>query len=396
MRTKRKKKTRIGKINKDFYCSQKFWWLSVNVEKWQTSSCCAATPQKINLDWLKTNTGDLFNTPELQQERIMMLNNEPVDSCLKSCWAPEKQNLPSRRLTTHSNKLTHTSIDSTPEILNIQLGSQCNMTCVYCCKHYSSAWSQDILNNGTYNVVVNDDRFTINTTDKVLQQLSHNQISESATSKLLFQEIENISKTQNLKRIEISGGEPFLYNNLSEIINALPDNVDIMIFSGLGVDQGRFKKELSKISLKKNITVVISAENIESMYEFVRYGNTWARFIKNIEQLELQQITYEFHATVSNLTIFGLKQFTDYFKNKKITYQPVTDPDFLNISVMDEESKNNLRKQSIHWSVSDALDTDPTPEQYQNLKQYLLEFAKRRHLSLELFPESFVNWLSHE
>jgi organic radical activating enzyme len=270
------------------------------------------------------------------------------------------------------------------------------MTCVYCCKQYSSAWSQDIFNNGTYNVVTNDDRFTINTTDKLLQQLSHNQIGESTTSKLLFQEIENISKTQNLKKIEISGGEPFLYNKLSEIINSLPDNIDIIIFSGLGVDQRRFKKELSKISSNKKITVVISAENIESMYEFVRYGNTWSRFIENIEYLESQQINYEFHATVSNLTIFGLKQFSDYFKNKKIIYQPVTDPDFLNISVMDNESKNNLRKQSIHWSVTDALDIDPTHKQCQNLKQYLMEFTKRRHLSLELFPESFVKWINHE
>ena len=370
--------------------------MSVDIEKFQTLSCCAATPQKIKLDWLKTNAGHLFNTPELHQERAMMLNNEPVSSCSASCWSAEEQGLPSRRLTMHSKEVTHTSITSNPEILNIVVGSHCNMTCVYCCKQYSSAWLRDIHDIGTYNVVTGDDRFTINTTDKLLRQLSQKEIGASETSKVLLHEIQNISKKQTLREIEITGGEPFLYNGLATLIDVLPNDVSIKVWSGLGVDEDRFKRELDKISAKKNVTVVISAENIESMYEIVRYGNTWARFKNNIEALEARQVDYEFNATVSNLTVFGLNAFSDYFKDKKINYQPVTDPDFLSINVLDEESKNYLRSNTRHWFIANALTITPTAEQHQNLKQYLVEFAKRRQLSLTALPESFVKWITNE
>ena len=128
----------------NFYCNQKFWWLSVDLEKFQTFSCCAATPQRVNLSWVKENPGQIFNTPLLQQERTMMLDNQPVSSCSSSCWVPESQGMPSRRLTTNGQLSTHSSVVSSPETLNIVVGTDCNMTCVYCCKFYSTAWSRDI------------------------------------------------------------------------------------------------------------------------------------------------------------------------------------------------------------------------------------------------------------
>ena len=69
-----------------------------DLEKHQQFSCCSASPSQIDFDWLKHNTGRLFNTPLLQQERVMMLNNQPVESCRDVCFNPEKQGLSSKRL----------------------------------------------------------------------------------------------------------------------------------------------------------------------------------------------------------------------------------------------------------------------------------------------------------
>ena len=381
----------------NFYCSQKFWWLSIDIEKFQTLSCCAAAPQKIKFDWLKHNPGDIFNTPELQQERKMMLDNQPVDSCKATCWSAEERGESSRRLIMHSDKQTHSSLCADPETLNIIVGSHCNLTCVYCCKQYSSAWATDIFNNGTYDVATTDDRFVINTTDRLIRKLSQREIGLSESSQLLLQQIQAISVGKNPpKTIVVTGGEPFLYNGLSDLISVLPDHVTIKIWSGLGVDETRFSRELDKILSIKNIEKVISAENINEQYEFSRYGNSWARFERNLQQLESQGVNYQFNATVSNLTVFGLNQFEDYFAGKTINYQLVTDPDFLSIAVLDNQSKDWLQKHSRHQFVTDTLHLVPTVQQRQNLKNYLLEFARRRAINLDIFPRSFVKWIQNE
>ena len=72
----------------NFYCSQKFTSLSIDLEKRLLYSCCSAVPEKIDLDWLQQNPGMLFNSPNLQQERQAMLDNMPVPGCQQSCWTP--------------------------------------------------------------------------------------------------------------------------------------------------------------------------------------------------------------------------------------------------------------------------------------------------------------------
>jgi hypothetical protein len=154
----------------DFYCSEKFTWLSVDLEKRQHFSCCAALPTKIDLTWLKDNPGQLFNTAHLQQERQQMLDNIPVPSCEGPCWKPERDNLVSRRDILQSYVKTHTNITvKSPEQFHIMLGSTCNLTCSYCCKQYSSAWLKDIADNGPY---MDRDRFTLNKLDSILTKIS--------------------------------------------------------------------------------------------------------------------------------------------------------------------------------------------------------------------------------
>ena len=154
----------------DFYCSEKFTWLTVDLEKRSTNSCCASPPVKVDLQWLEENPGQLFNTPMLKQERQDMLNNIPVASCELECWAPERNNLISRRLKNQANKKTHSEINASPGTINIIVGSTCNLTCSYCCKNYSTAWTRDIINNGPY--TFGSDRYTLSAADKIITKIS--------------------------------------------------------------------------------------------------------------------------------------------------------------------------------------------------------------------------------
>lgn len=379
----------------NFYCSQKFTWLGVDVEKRLVYCCASADPVQIKLDWLHVNKGELFNLPLLQKDRQDMLNNTPVNSCNTSCWLPESLNLPSRRTTMATTQRTHTNIKADPTTLNINLGSTCNLTCSYCCKQYSSAWARDIQDNGLY---LDMDRFKLSAIDQIVANVSQKEHQVSNGFKLITSEFKNFT---NLEKIVISGGEPFLQNGLPDLLNQLTDNVgNITIFSGLGVDKNRLTTQLKKIKNKNQITIKVSAENIEQLYEFNRYGNSYTKFQENLELLLFHKFKVEFASTLSNLTVIGLLKFVKKFADYKIHYNFCNDPDFLGVSVLDDATKKTLIQElslsgiEMKDQIINALTQSSSEQQRQNLSQYLKEFARRRSLALNIFPNSMLQWLN--
>lgn len=370
----------------EYYCSQKFWWLTVEPERRSINSCCAAQPAKIDLSWLKRNPGRLFNTPELLAERERMLNNEPVASCEDTCWRAERAGLPSRRTIMNSVDRTHTDIYSSPRVLHINVGSDCNLTCSYCCKQYSTSWLRDIKDNGPY---LDEARYQINNNDRIVLELGQKVIKNSDAYQTVIQEVQ---KFKHVEQIEITGGEPFLYNGLPELVKGLDGPVDI--FTGLGVNTDRLVKILDQ--LPNHVTFTISAENTGVLYEFNRYGNTWDQFRRNLDALSWR-FPHRFCSVLSNLTIHGFEDFQKDFGSDKNLLNPCTDPDYLSASVLDAESKSLLLQIDYKYhdqEIKQTLAVESTLEQKQKLKTYLKQFTQRRQLSLNIFPDSFVNWLN--
>lgn len=378
----------------DFYCREKFTFLSVDVEKRLIYSCCTAYPEKVDIKWLKRNPGQLFNTPLLQSERQSMLNNTPVASCEESCWRPEKNGITSRRIWVNGTQKTHTDIQTTsPTTLSINLGSSCNLTCSYCCKQYSSAWRRDVMSNGSY---IDSDRFNITSTDLILSKVSHAEHISSPTYQLVMDEIQTFDY---VKRLVISGGEPFLYNGLDTLLNRFSD-IDTQIYTGLGVNPIRFKNQISKIKNKDHLLLLVSAENCKELYEFNRYGNKWDQFLTNLNELQNQGFHIKFSSVISNLTIFGLPEFIEKFADYDFRYNWCNEPDYLGVNVLDETSKEKLITlfESKNFQIKDSLissmQQSHTEQQKQHFLIYISEFARRRNLSLAIYPESMLQWLN--
>jgi organic radical activating enzyme len=381
----------------DFYCSQKFTWLSVDLEKRLAYSCCTAFPEKLDIKWLEQNPGEMFNTPGLHQDRIDMLNNHPVSSCHNACWKPESKGQSSRRIVMNSHVPTHDNInEKIPTQLNITLGSTCNLTCSYCCKQYSSSWYRDLNENGVY--INNHDRFELRQSDHVLNKLSHSELMNSTGTKVLIEEISKLDKT---KEIFITGGEPFLYNELPDVLNKLSESKNVIVYTGLGVDTKRLKKQLTKIEQRNNLCVMVSAENCGKLYEFNRYSNSYENFLTNLKLLIDLGFTVKFSSTVSNLTIFGMQEFVETFKHIPIVYQLCNDPDFLAVNVLDNYSKEKLIETielsdiSIKKDIIQSLIPNATQEQQKNCAVFVKEFAHRRNLNLDIFPGTMLEWLNH-
>jgi organic radical activating enzyme len=388
-------------MEKDFYCSQKFWWLSVDLEKLQTFSCCSASPSRIDLKFIQDNPGELFNSPGFVADRQMMLDNVPVPSCQDTCWKPESQGLTSRRIMFQSQQRTHTETKVNPDTLHIIVGTDCNMTCVYCCKEFSSSWARHIDQHGVYPSVSDANRYSLTPYDRVVMKISQKELSGAEFSQDLLSEIENIYQKSDLRQLMITGGEPFLYNGLEQLVSKLSGkNIPIRIWSGLGVDSKRFEREIKKLSKFPDLEISISAESTGALYELVRYGNTWQRLQQNIKILDDLGIRYRFFSTLSNLTLLGLEQFVEFLDGRPVMYAVCTDPAFMSANVLDPDSKKNIEHKlnllpaDIQSNIKNSVNLECNESTRLELKNFLLEFCRRNNTTLTMLPKNFVDWMS--
>jgi len=385
---------------RDYYCSRKFYSFKLDLEKKNLYNCCKADPENINIDSLKKNSKSIFNTEKLINERQMMLDNNRVPSCEKGCWVAEDKEKWSMRLQTESNKKTHLDIISSPEEIDLTLSGDCNLTCSYCCKEFSSAWRRDIIKNGDYNCET-DNRYNLKKIDQVLEQLSQKNRQNSKFHSYIKQDFDKSIK--NLRLISISGGEPFLHNDLLSYIKIFKDVPDIKIVTGLGFSKDRLRRVLDSILKYKQINLNISAESLDQNYEFNRYGNTYHHFLEMLDVVKSYTIPYAFNTTYSNLTVFDYIKFYEKFKDVEKRLNLVYEPTFMSIEVMDDSSKDILRKeiensslnQSEHSkSILSVINKDCTEEQRKKLEMFIKEFCKRRKITLDFAPNSFKSWLN--
>jgi organic radical activating enzyme len=374
----------------DTYCNQKFWWLNVDLTRKQSYSCCSATPAPIDIEWVSNNPGKLFNTPLLQQERVAMLNGDPVESCWDTCFKAESQGLVSRRQLSQSFNQTHTDIEASPRLINVVVGSTCNLTCVYCCKQYSSAWLRDLEQNGSY---LNDNRFKIFPNDKVKKHLD---IQAENDYKLLVNELNALQADI----VHISGGEPFLYNSLYDLVTNTRAKT-IKINTGLGVDPVRFQKQIDQLKHMSNVEIHVSGETVGELYELVRYGNTYDRFKTNLQIVQESGLKYTIVSVISNLTVLGMFDFWLQHQDCNFHFLICNDPDFLSVNVLDDITKAQVLEQfqnSQHPARSiilENIDQPMTATQHKNFVTYMQEFTKRRSLSLDLLPDSLQCWITN-
>jgi organic radical activating enzyme len=388
--------------DRDYYCSMKFRFQKIDLESKTTYTCHAAVPHKVDFSWLEENPGELHNTALNVAERAMMLQNVRNASCEQNCWAAEDVGAQSPRQYQGGQARTHEALTLRPEIIDITIGSDCNLTCTYCCKEFSSAWRRDIVNNGNYDITgTSDDRFVATPKDKILIQTSQPGRKEMDQYQKLLAEVALVAPTA--RKIVITGGEPFLDNALiGTLANlVLADDAVIELYSGFGVSVSRFKKIAEKLQSVNQLYINVSAEATGKFFEFNRYGNEWADFVTKLEILDQHGVEYMFHAVISNLTIFGFADFYRMFGHKKIEVTFAYQPTMMAPYVLDNTSKQRIMEDiqlfpdSVKGPIMESIKAEPSQLQRQNLKEFLTEFVNRRpDLSLDIFPSTFLEWVA--
>lgn len=385
---------------RDYYCGRKFYSFKLDLEKKNIYNCCKSDPENIDMNPFNASSKSLFNTEKQILERRSMLKNDRIKSCEKGCWIAEDEAKWSLRLQTESDKKTNLEPVSTPEDLDLQLSGDCNLTCSYCCKEYSSAWRKDIIKYGDYNCET-ENRYNLKKIDIVLEKLSQRQRENSKLHNFIKTKL--VKDTKDLRQLTISGGEPFLHNDLISYIEILKHVPDIKISTGLGMSQSRFTQILSKISKYKNIRLMISGESLDQNYEFNRYGNTYDHFVTMLNVIQKYSIKHAFNTTYSNLTVLDYVKFYEKYDKIRKNLNIVYEPSFMSINVLDDESKDIIRENISNSSLKNTetsksilslLNKTCTNEQRKNLEVFVKEFCKRRNIKPSFMPDSLKKWLN--
>lgn len=387
-------------MSRDYYCRNKFRTLKVDAEKKLTYNCHAAKPHTVDFRWLKQHPGQLFNTDVNVSEREMMLQNIRNPSCEQNCWPAEDRGATSTRLVEGGVKKTHLNSLAALEVLDFTIGSNCNLTCSYCSKEFSTAWANDCIDNGMYeHLGENQDRYKHSNIDLILRKISQTEKFNTPHYQLLLNELELCA--DKLVSLRITGGEPLLHNYLLDILQAVQQVPQIKLFTGMGVNIKRFEAMLDKIKDYKNVVVAVSIENIEQLHEFNRYGTKWSDILTKIELLKQSKVNMQFQSTLSNLTIHGFAAFYNQFNSYYIETDVAHTPTFMPLYVIDDNSKQAIADQLNNTTcrkrneIIQSLNTVPSQTQQTQLQSFLKQFVARRpDLSVDVFPKSFQQWIN--
>jgi MoaA/NifB/PqqE/SkfB family radical SAM enzyme len=232
--------------------------------------------------------------------------------------------------------------------------------------------------------------------DHIIAKLSHSDYFKSEGVKIISEEIAHLGPVEE---VYFSGGEPFLYNEFSTLLNSFDFTTRISFYTGLGVDPKRLKKQIDQIKQRDNLQIYISAETCGKLYEFNRYGNSYEIFLTNLKLLTDAGFSIKFNSVISNLTVLGIVEFVNTFNNIPINFQFCNDPDFLAVNVIDNGTKEQLINRlnnttiSVRNEIISSLQVPCLEIQRQQCAHYVKEFATRRNLSLDVFSTSMLQWL---
>ena len=193
------------------------------------------------------------------------------------------------------------------EHVDLRWSNACNQACVYCGPELSSKWAQEL------NVRVKSDK-------KARQNVKEFVFS-------------NIHK---LKNVYLAGGEPMLMKENQEFLSVLKEKnpeCSVRVNTNLSTtDTGIF----DLLCEFKNVHWTVSAESIESEYEYIRHHGTWANFRDNLKVIGGLNHKLSFNMLHLILNHQSLFDAVDHFKSmgfhdNSFVIGPLMDPTHLHL-----------------------------------------------------------------
>ena len=235
--------------------------------------CCFAL-DKLHVGNVNENSmEEVFNGDKMKQMRLNMLANKRSRECAK-CYDQEDSGFFSLRLSSnkhfgHNISMTeNTKPDGTADFIikywDIRFSNLCNMACRMCSPTLSS--------------LIQTENREWQKNDAIGMSHNYNWIDEpSNVAKII-----DLINKQDIKQIQMQGGEPQLMKGFVDIITQIDNDkrsqIELQVTTNASIFNEKFWEQAIKFQM---VTAGISIDATGSRYDVIRYHGDWDKTEKN-------------------------------------------------------------------------------------------------------------------
>lgn len=373
--------------NKDTFCLMP--WIHLYVaQNGKVNACCNAPIQYGNAQ--KNNLKLLFKGNDVNTLKNKLLKGEKDNRC-KICYEQEKAGKSSIRTETlekykhywkYDTETQNYSIQSPPDFpvyFDIRFSNVCNLKCRTCWHGNSSSWFEDAKEIG--NAIGN--KAILKATDR--------------NTALIDEILEN---TNAIEEIYFAGGEPLMMEEHYYFLDRLIKKGAQPLL--------RYNTNLSRLYLKDknvldywkhfdNVEVMVSIDQLNEKFEYVRKNAKWEQTIDNIQTLKsLKNIKIDIAPTISVFNIPDLPELHRFFAINldlgwnAIYFNLLQRPDFYSIQSLAPELKIRATK-NINQHIKDL--ENKTEQRITNELKGIITFMNAKQLDKSIQFEQYNNKL---
>jgi sulfatase maturation enzyme AslB (radical SAM superfamily) len=234
--------------------------------------------------------------------------------CVK-CYREERhgwRSLRQHQNTWYPSNVTAISADNPIYDLELRLGNFCNLKCIMCGPASSSSIAAE---RYTY-----QDRFI-----KIGAQVDQGDMPYYWKDEE-FKQFAQTVLTNNVRRVNITGGEPFIIPEVVKFLEMLMPRCDTVVLS--------FNTNLTEVGNKlltamqkfKNIEISISLEGAGAMNDYVRHPSRWSDIESNIQLLkqELPQARLSINHVLQHTSAYALPGLMAFTKLQNLSVHITT------------------------------------------------------------------------
>lgn len=319
----------VSKENSTF-CPHPFKYLMVS-PMGLIKPCCRfrTSSQTSDFSWNGLSQPlDIFRGAAFDRVRDDMRANRPVNGC-ETCQLEETTGVQSMRQKVMARE--ELPIDEDVHLTGLEIGFSriCNLACVSCNGHYSTAWEK-------FETALYGQKNLYHKSDFKWSELPREQLSR-------------------LKSLKVTGGEPLLSPEFFKFIRRLVQEdvapqMQIEIFTNCTIKP--------KISLLKDlehfkkVEINLSIDSIRERNSYIRFQSTWEEIcsvsqVWRMARLGMGNLKIGFAVTISTLNVLDAVDLYDWiythFKNIEIHNQILVDPPQLSLYSLSGDTAKRLQ-----------------------------------------------------
>ena len=308
--------------------------------------CCAYDTHPDRYRHRPVSEFEQWWTGDLEDLRQDMLAQRQHPNCSR-CWSEESRGLTSYRQ--HQNRRWQHYADiqqplSVPVFQMIAPGNFCNLKCIMCSPHLSSAWGVEYERNQTQFKTIGIDYNNYRRGFWNNKQQAYSVLEQTVPQ---------------AESLHIMGGEPLLNPDclriLQQVVN--PEHIELIVSTNLTALTPAWIDVFQRFQTR----VIVSVEGVGAKNDYIRAGSDWAVIDANIAELNKHSIGTDLSTAFGRPSLSSYPELLQYAIDRSLPLHTnmLFWPDYLQVRGAAEWERNHFFDQINKIDISRA-DTRPS------------------------------------